>query len=324
MNNPITQAMRYLRREYPFLTAAGAVGFGVGALTGLFAVGALGLVPVLVWGTTMGLVFLGISSIGGEPGRPGKNTLTLNGLNLVGDRRDLASIDMTQRLIDAYTNRMQHLPELPSRVLNRIKAHIDDIQHHLARVRAYDINGRLVTSFPFTRKMISAAGKETQQVVAECNELPATETTSGKHMPAKFRDRGDAATNSGPQPGDTTPDGTIFAGISPDTGKPIYTTPADAPLMLSFNEATGYARKLNREKYLGHEDWRLPTKNELNVLFNSCAVIGGSNASGSDPTGWHRSGTQFHKWWDAWDKRLNGYQSIDFGKDYPSSVRCVR
>ena len=26
------------------------------------------------------------------------------------------------------------------------------------------------------------------------------------------------------------PDGSIYAGVSPDTGKPMYTTPKDAPL----------------------------------------------------------------------------------------------
>jgi hypothetical protein len=33
-----------------------------------------------------------------------------------------------------------------------------------------------------------------------------------------------------PSPGDTMPDGTIYAGISPDTQKAMYTTPEDAPL----------------------------------------------------------------------------------------------
>src|SRR5438552_817465 len=32
------------------------------------------------------------------------------------------------------------------------------------------------------------------------------------------------------KPGDRMADGTIYAGVSPDTGKAMYTTPADAPL----------------------------------------------------------------------------------------------
>ena len=60
-------------------------------------------------------------------------------------------------------------------------------------------------------------------------------------------------------------------GLHPETGKPMYTTPADAPLpkdrfdregdprYLYFDEATEFAQELNREKYLGHDDWRLAT-----------------------------------------------------------------
>src|SRR5437868_10026201 len=33
-----------------------------------------------------------------------------------------------------------------------------------------------------------------------------------------------------PQVGDKMPDGSVYAGISPDTNQPIYTTPKDAPL----------------------------------------------------------------------------------------------
>ena len=34
--------------------------------------------------------------------------------------------------------------------------------------------------------------------------------------------------------GEKMPDGTIYAGISPATGKPMYTTPSDAPLIRSI------------------------------------------------------------------------------------------
>ncbi|HYW44393.1 MAG TPA: hypothetical protein VE959_16140 [Bryobacteraceae bacterium] len=33
--------------------------------------------------------------------------------------------------------------------------------------------------------------------------------------------------------GEKMPDGTVFAGISPETNQPMYATPADAPLNLS-------------------------------------------------------------------------------------------
>src|SRR5437762_3304433 len=36
------------------------------------------------------------------------------------------------------------------------------------------------------------------------------------------------------KPGDKMPDGTIYAGISPDTHEPMYTRPSDAPLTYTF------------------------------------------------------------------------------------------
>jgi hypothetical protein len=86
-----------------------------------------------------------------------------------------------------------------------------------------------------------------------------------------------------PEAGDKMPDATIFAGVSPDTGKPMYTTPADAPLTMTFNDASDYAKKLDAH---GHQDWRVPNQDELDVLFNNRAAIGGFDVSGSDPAGW--------------------------------------
>jgi hypothetical protein len=92
-----------------------------------------------------------------------------------------------------------------------------------------------------------------------------------------------------PKIGAKMPDGTIYAGISPDTGKPMYATPADAPLTMTFNEAAEHAKTANSQKACGHRDWRVPTKAELNVLFNNRAAIGGFNVSGSYPAGWYCS-----------------------------------
>src|SRR5438105_898104 len=69
-----------------------------------------------------------------------------------------------------------------------------------------------------------------------------------------------------PQVGDQMPDGTVYAGISPETNKPMYTPSSDAPRTYTFNEAAAYAKKLDED---GHKDWRVPTKAELNVLFNN-------------------------------------------------------
>src|SRR5262249_13943526 len=64
------------------------------------------------------------------------------------------------------------------------------------------------------------------------------------------------------QIGDVMEDGTKYAGISPDTSKPMFVTPDDAPLTMKWKEAKDYAANLGM---------RLPTKGELNVLFNNRA-----------------------------------------------------
>jgi hypothetical protein len=56
--------------------------------------------------------------------------------------------------------------------------------------------------------------------------------------------------------GDKMPDGAVYAGISPDRNKPMYTTPAPAPLTMTFNQAKEYAAKLDAH---GYQDWRVPT-----------------------------------------------------------------
>ena len=123
-----------------------------------------------------------------------------------------------------------------------------------------------------------------------------------------------------PEIGDKMPDGTVFAGISPDTSKPMYATPADAPLTYTFNEARAYAKELAAH---GHQDWRVPTKAELNVLFNNRAAIGGFNLTGSSAAGWYWSASQ-HDEWTARDQRFrDGYQFNNI-KVIHSSLRCVR
>jgi hypothetical protein len=129
-----------------------------------------------------------------------------------------------------------------------------------------------------------------------------------------------ANTNQAPAPGDKMPDGTVFAGISPETNKPMYATPADASLTMTFNDAQKYAATLNAH---GHQDWRVPTKAELNVLFNNRAAIGGFDIGGSFPAGWYWSASQ-HGVWLAWGQRFSDGCQGGNNKDFHSSLRCVR
>jgi uncharacterized protein DUF1566 len=123
-----------------------------------------------------------------------------------------------------------------------------------------------------------------------------------------------------PKIGDKMYDGTIYAGVSPDTGKPMYATPADARLAMTSGEAKKYAAKLRAH---GHRDWRLPTQGELGTLFNNCAAIGGFDASGLYPAGWYWSSSLIGRW-HAWAQRFSdGYQNYG-NKVSHTSVRCVR
>ena len=116
------------------------------------------------------------------------------------------------------------------------------------------------------------------------------------------------------------PDGTVFAGISPATDKPMYVTPADASLTMKFKEAQKYAAKLDAH---GHQDWRVPTRAELNVLFNNRAAIGGFDISGSGPAGWYWSASPDFLW-GAWCQRFSDGAQFDYTKLLHLPVRPVR
>jgi hypothetical protein len=116
-------------------------------------------------------------------------------------------------------------------------------------------------------------------------------------------------------------DGTVYGGISPDTNRPIYATPTDAPLTMKWKQAMEYAAKLDAQ---GHKEWRAPTKGELNVLFQNCAAIGGFDVSGSDPGGWYWSSAQGYFDGDAWAQRFSVGTQSNLPKDGVSSLRCVR
>jgi hypothetical protein len=118
-------------------------------------------------------------------------------------------------------------------------------------------------------------------------------------------------------------DGTVCAGISPDTGKTMYAMAAAAPLTMTFNEAAKYAKTINTQKAFGHDDWHVPTKAEFNVMFNNRAAIGGFDVSGSYPAGWYWSSRRDVAW-GAWGQRFSdGYQT-NHSEDDRSSVRLVR
>ena len=120
--------------------------------------------------------------------------------------------------------------------------------------------------------------------------------------------------------GATMPDGTIYAGMSPDTGRPMYATRKNAPLTHTFDQAQTYCAALNAG---GSKGWRVPTKAELNVLFQNRAAIGGFDTTASDPAPlyWSSSRGFFgHAWVQRFSDGFRGYGY----KHHPSALRCVR
>lgn len=81
-------------------------------------------------------------------------------------------------------------------------------------------------------------------------------------------------TPTGPKIGDKVPDGTIYAGVSPDIGAPMYMAPLDNSLMAAWKSTM----KLNANAAYGHNDWRPASKNELAALFNNRTALGGDGA----------------------------------------------
>jgi hypothetical protein len=129
-----------------------------------------------------------------------------------------------------------------------------------------------------------------------------------------------ACAAASPRIGDAMPDGTVYAGVSPDTGTALYVAPADAPALYTFSQARDYAAALNA---YGHRDWRVPTRNELNILFAGRAVIGGFNVMNSDPPGWYWSSSpSLHN--TAWGQRFSDGWRRDFYANLKSEVRLVR
>jgi hypothetical protein len=95
-----------------------------------------------------------------------------------------------------------------------------------------------------------------------------------------------------PNPGDVMPDGTVYAGVSPESGIAMYVTPADVPHQITFDEAARYMAALNAH---GHHDWRLPSEAELLQIYRNRdrgALKDTFTTSGSSLARWYWSGTE--------------------------------
>jgi hypothetical protein len=125
--------------------------------------------------------------------------------------------------------------------------------------------------------------------------------------------------------GDTMEDGTIFAGVSPDTGRNMFVTPKDASAVLNWKAAMKYAAELDAN---GHKDWRLPTIAELHVLYqnrNKGALKDSFDTGDFTPSNWYWSSTENPPpTRGAWMERFSDSQRHRTWKGLDASVRPVR
>ncbi|MCE9508301.1 MAG: ankyrin repeat domain-containing protein [Alphaproteobacteria bacterium] len=188
----------------------------------------------------------------------------------------------------------------------------------------------LTENKPMLRLLITWGASCTAENMGELKQVTAEKYP---HYAALLRSSGlrvaeaaavnDASAPARPKVGDKMPDGTVYAGFSPDTQKPIYAAAEDASLTMTFNQAAEYAAKLEVH---GHTDWRVPTREELNVLYQN-KDKGFLKGTFSEVRGdcWYWSSTQ-----DSEDSKHAYYQRFDYGQQgsfFKSNrflIRCVR
>lgn len=125
--------------------------------------------------------------------------------------------------------------------------------------------------------------------------------------------------------GKQMPDGTIFAGLSPTTGRPLYATASDAPLRLDFKAAAAYARKLSEGR---HNNWRQPSRKEWRLLHNNKdkgALKKAFPFGAKPPQDWYWAGDAGNVCYGSAFRFRDGKSgNTDHSKTAPTSVHCVR
>jgi hypothetical protein len=119
-----------------------------------------------------------------------------------------------------------------------------------------------------------------------------------------------------PAIGQKMEDGTIYAGLTPDGKQHIYAMPQDLSipfrfkqsLTMTFNHAVAAAKKLNATRSFGHDDWHIPSLENLHVLRanqNEGALKDTFNATNEifndSLNGWYWSSTLDPKYRDTRD-----------------------
>lgn len=112
--------------------------------------------------------------------------------------------------------------------------------------------------------------------------------------------------------GQRLPEGSVYAGINPFNGAPLFTMGYDFNAPGSWGEAI---HRCSRAEKHGKNDWRLPSQDELNVLFENRLLIGGFNLTAAY---WCSVPTYLHIHWCQW------FDSGDQTTRNAHSQLCVR
>jgi len=139
-----------------------------------------------------------------------------------------------------------------------------------------------------------------------------------------------------PEIGTVMADKTIYAGLSPQTGRMLFVLPEDESRLMDYQSALDGAGINNRTCHLGHSDWRLPTLSELHVIFinrrkgalrdtfnEEAANYPDLGLSHREAAGWYRT-----DYWSSYNSKQS--QSFKDGTTAPifdtdsASVRFIR
>jgi hypothetical protein len=117
-----------------------------------------------------------------------------------------------------------------------------------------------------------------------------------------------------PPPGTVYHDSCIFIGISPTMNRPLFVMPHDLPGWVDWSYAKMAAAQIH---FGGYDDWRLPTSDELRLLFLNKAVIPRLLET------WYWTGNEVRKN-SAVTRFLKNGETSDFDKTYRVRTRYVR
>jgi hypothetical protein len=118
--------------------------------------------------------------------------------------------------------------------------------------------------------------------------------------------------------GQEMPDGTIYGGVSPDDGKPMFVVAKDSSSsMMTFNEAAKFASSLMVH---GHNDYRVLTRSELYVLYQN-KDKGALKNTFNNSHYWSSSEQDYICAW--YQSFIEDFQDFDF-KLLGFGARCVR